>query len=100
MFTISGLSTIYANIGLLTAKNILNAIPPKIAGKSGLIIINKVVEIIVKQTQARKHIILYPLLSTNYPMRGTKIIAKINSIVIYFPAITYLSLISISESEA
>ena len=59
---------------------------------------NKIVEIIVKQAQTKKHLILWPFLSTNYPIIGTKIIAKINSIVMYFPAITYLSRISVSVS--
>ena len=41
----------------------LKAIPPRIAGKSGLININNVVEIIVRQTQPRKKSIRYPFLS-------------------------------------
>ena len=56
-------------------------------------------DIVVINTHKKNKFILYPFLSIKRPINGTKIIAKINSIVIYYPAITYLSRIFSSVSE-
>ena len=63
-FTNSGLSTIKANNGLLTAKNKLIAIPPKIEGIKGGITNSNARAITVNKAEISNNINLFPFLST------------------------------------